>query len=498
MTQLPWLRDPESFLDATALQLCRTWRTDGPFGLLLVGDAGQREALFAHLRPSSAVTITAAMTESDLTSARIPSPGSGPTILERASSPAGAVIPAADLIDPAVAAVLDCDRILASAPEVESVPPALLSRLPVVIGLGVTPTTRCRRVTFRGDTRVSDWVVESLAANGVNDHRLDIGASRCVAAVHRAAGTSSRALARHVIEPRLGPMVDAAVIAPATDDETLPAQASANGTDGDELQPDEADVTRIPDPATVTPVTPDWATALSARSYLRRRHPGRRGALARARGGRVRRVVEYDVDLGLDIHHTLTAAARSGELDRHALRSSIRVRRGGRLTIVIVDRSDSMNGVRGRAASGRALGAIEETIGNRSKVAVIVARGAAAELVVEPTRDLRNAHDVIASLPSGGGTPLASAFLLAVGLIEEQKDATRVVVVSDGGSDVGLDTDLATTDSAAAQAETALRLLVERCEQVVVVPTANPGVRIRPGDVKWLSRAGAVIRPDSR
>ncbi|WP_439030817.1 VWA domain-containing protein [Gordonia terrae] len=493
---LPWQRPPESFLDAGQVHLCRTWRSGGRFGLLLVGDAGRREAVLAHLRPRSAITITAAMTEADVTADETATGTPMQSILTRSSGPAGVVIPAAELVDPAVAALLDSDRILASAPDVESVPGALLSRLPAIVGLGVVPTIRCRRLPLTDFAAPLNWVVESLAANGFDDHRLDIGACRCLLSMRVGPGSSTRILARHVIEPRLGPMVDAAVLTPEPIEQTPSARGAPAGDSGQELGHDEADVTRVPDPDAGSPTMPEWATVSAAHRYLQLKRPGRRGARALSHRGRVRRVVDYEPTLGLDVHQTLAMAARRGRLDRDTLRSSVRTRRAGRLTIVIVDRSDSMSGVKGRVAAGRAIGAIQESVGNRSKVAVIAAQGASAQLVVEPTRDLRDAHDTITRLPSGGGTPLASAFLLAVGVIGDDTDTgVRVLVVSDGGSNVRLEEHVAgTAESPAAQAETALALLVRRCEQVVVIPTANPGVRVRPGDIEWLIRAGAVVR----
>ncbi|MEE4021700.1 VWA domain-containing protein [Gordonia sp. PKS22-38] len=494
MTVLPWQRHPESLLTSGQERLCRVWRTSGTFGLLLVGDAWSREVLMKHLTLPGAPVLTASMSESDLIADRSATGAPTPSIFERATG-AGMMIPSADLVDPAVATMIPCDRLLASAPDVESVPAVLLSRLPVVVGLGVRPTVRSRRLPEPDNAQIDAWVVGSLAANGLNDHRLEIGAVRCLTTLAADSASLSTTLARHIVEPRLAPMVEASA-APETADGAPPADAPASGNAAGELGRDEADVSRVPETHADHVAMPEWATVPTARRYAAKRSPGRRGALVRARRGRVRRVVDYDAALGLDVLQTLTAAGRSGQLDRDALRSSIRVRRGGRLTVIIVDRSDSMSGVRGRVAAATALGALGETIANRSMVAVIAARGAAAEVVVEPTRDLLDAHAVIAGLPAGGGTPLASAFLLAVGLLEDDPDIqARVLVLSDGGTNVRLEDEVTPeSDSALAQSETALKLLVQRSEQVVVIPTANPGVRVRPDDLEWFTRAGAIVR----
>ena len=491
MTPLPWARPAPSFLDSHQLAVCRAWRAAGSFGLLLVGDAWLRERLLDHLAHPGSVVIPAAATESDLTVDTDMRGAAVPSTLHRARR-RGAVVPCADLIDPAVAAILDVDYILASAGNLDSVPPTLLSRLPVVLGLRVRPVMRSRRPPRQGTTE--DWVIASLDANALADHRLDIGAVRAVRAVESAGGSASTTLCRNVIEPRLAPMMDAAVVRPTPTAGPAAAAPAGDGTPG-ELEHDEADIARAPSAVPETATPPEWVSSGSARRYAQRRHPGRRGALARTRRGRSRRAVDFDPLLGLDVHRTLVAAHRRGRLDRFALRSSIRVRRAGRLTIVIVDRSDSMSSTLGRAVASIAVGAIEESSRNRSAVAVISARGASADLVVEPTRDVADAHAVISRLPSGGGTPLASAFLLAAGLVSEDPDrSTRVVVLSDGGTNVRLEPELGADGTARAQTEIALRALVAVTDQVVLIPTVPSGRRIRGEDLQWCRDCGAVVR----
>ncbi|MFT3714460.1 MAG: VWA domain-containing protein [Gordonia sp. (in: high G+C Gram-positive bacteria)] len=497
MTVLPWERPPETLLGAADAALCRLWRDGAGFGLLLVGDAWQREQVYRWLRPDDAVTLTTATAVTDLTGDT--AFGSGEPLLERAGRTC-LLLPAADLLDHDVAALVDTDRILACAPDPESVDPALLSRLTCVVGLSVTPVLRaCRQPSTGLD--LPAWVVRTLAANDLHDHLLDIGAARCLTAAQGAGLPLNRILTRTIIEPRLAPMTDAALPDPAPVD-SPPATATSGGADQmEELAADDADVARDPTPAD-PPASepPPWADPAAARAYLDRRYPGRRGARTRTRRGRTRRTVDYRPDLGIDLPQTLRTIAMRGRSDPSVLRSAIRSRRAGRLTVIVVDRSDSMTGLRMKRAEALAGGALDEAARDRTLVALISARGAAAELVLEPTRDLREAARLIGRLPVGGGTPLASAFMLATGLVDDDQTA-RVIVLTDGGSNVRYD-DPATDDERTAlqQAEAALTVLSSRCEQVLVVPALNPGVRLRDADVAWMTRAGAVVRtvgPDS-
>ncbi len=260
---------------------------------------------------------------------------------------------------------------------------------------------RSRRPPRQGTTE--DWVIASLDANALADHRLDIGAVRAVRAVESAGGSASTTLCRNVIEPRLAPMMDAAVVRPT------PTAGRPRL-----LRP----VTAPPASSSTTRPTSRAPRRPCPRPQRRRIGVERRGAALRTASasrspGRSRadppravpaRAVDFD-PLWARRPPDPGRRPSAGTADRFALRSSIRVRRAGRLTIVIVDRSDSMSSTLGRAVASIAVGAIEESSRNRSAVAVISARGASADLVVEPTRDVADAHAVISRLPSGGGTP---------------------------------------------------------------------------------------------
>lgn len=95
---------------------------------------------------------------------------------------------------------------------------------------------------------------------------------------------------------------------------------------------------------------------------------------------------------------------------------------------------------------GEAKGAVELLLADcyvrRDQVAVLAFRGAAAELLLPPTRSLSRAKRSLAGLPGGGGTPLASgldaAFLVA-DAARRRGDTPLVVLLTDGRANVARD-----------------------------------------------------------
>jgi len=117
------------------------------------------------------------------------------------------------------------------------------------------------------------------------------------------------------------------------------------------------------------------------------------------------------------------------------------LRRRGTVTIFLVDASGSSATQR----LAEAKGALEELLAQcyirRDEVAMVSMRGAKAEIVLPPTRSLVRAKRNLATLPGGGGTPLAAGFRavneMAISL--ERKGLTPVIVVmSDGKANVNL------------------------------------------------------------
>jgi len=115
-------------------------------------------------------------------------------------------------------------------------------------------------------------------------------------------------------------------------------------------------------------------------------------------------------------------------------RDDFRIRRykrqSGTTTIIAVDASGSMAMQRLAEAKGAVELLLAQTYVRRDKVALVAFRGDQATLLLPPTRALARAKRLIAALPGGGGTPLASAIEVvhatASGAMREGQDVVAV------------------------------------------------------------------------
>jgi magnesium chelatase subunit D len=215
----------------------------------------------------------------------------------------------------------------------------------------------------------------------------------------------------------------------------------------------------------------------------------RRGRPLPARPGRP------SADKRLDLVATLRAAVpwqalrRVGVPERliHLRPSDLRVKRSeersDRVLVFAVDASGSS----AMARFGEAKGAVELLLGRayarRDHVALVVFRGASAELVLPPTRSLVQVKRRLAGVPGGGGTPLAGALQLAeaTALRARGRGLSPVVaLLTDGRANVALDgtPGRARAEAEAAQAARSLRGL--GLPGVVIDTAARPqdGLRV--------------------
>ncbi len=108
------------------------------------------------------------------------------------------------------------------------------------------------------------------------------------------------------------------------------------------------------------------------------------------------------------------------------------------LTIVILDSSGSMAvSSRIRFAKGFVNSLLKHSYQTRRYAALIVARGAEAKLVASPTRSLSKISSALKILPTGGGTPIASALekAIEVGMLSRRRDQDlkiEILLISDG------------------------------------------------------------------
>ena len=214
----------------------------------------------------------------------------------------------------------------------------------------------------------------------------------------------------------------------------------------------------------------------------------RRGRPLPARPGRP------SAEKRLDLVATLRAAVpwqalrRQGAPERllHLRPGDLRIKRqeekSDRRLVFAVDASGSS----AMARLGEAKGAVElllaRAYARRDHVALIVFRGAAAELVLPPTRSLVQVKRRLAGVPGGGGTPLAGALELAaaVALRARGRGLSPVVaLLTDGRANVARDgtPGRARAEAEAAQAAKALR--AQGFAGVVIDTAARPQEGLR-------------------
>ncbi len=127
-------------------------------------------------------------------------------------------------------------------------------------------------------------------------------------------------------------------------------------------------------------------------------------------------------------------------------RDDIRVKRfrdkAGALFIFIVDASGSMAVNRMREAKGATIRLLQNAYVHRDQVSLIAFRGQAAQTLLPPSQSVDRARRELDVLPTGGGTPLASALWLAWQTARQARSRgiqhTTLVLLTDGRANVPL------------------------------------------------------------
>jgi magnesium chelatase subunit D len=136
------------------------------------------------------------------------------------------------------------------------------------------------------------------------------------------------------------------------------------------------------------------------------------------------------------------AATRALIVERDDFRLRRYVERAGTAVIFVVDASGSAAAQRLGEAKGAVEALLAESYARRDRVSLIAFRGTTAEVLLPPTRALARARKLLASLPGGGGTPLANAIDAAVtaGVSARRSGAMPVLVfLTDGRANVARD-----------------------------------------------------------
>ncbi|MGN6160765.1 MAG: VWA domain-containing protein [Marmoricola sp.] len=183
-------------------------------------------------------------------------------------------------------------------------------------------------------------------------------------------------------------------------------------------------------------------------------HDGRRSRAITSRG-RAAGVAPPGTPGSLHLVETIRAAARAQGgrgrvggrvlLQPEDLRRAVRIGQEANLVLFCVDASGSMAARKRMVAVKTAiLSLLLDAYRRRDKVGLITFRGAAADVVLPPTRSVDVAAVRLDEVPSGGRTPLATGLLEAARILrrEQLRDpSTRplLVVVTDGRATDGPD-----------------------------------------------------------
>jgi magnesium chelatase subunit D len=282
--------------------------------------------------------------------------------------------------------------------------------------------------------------------------------------------TDLQSAARLVLGPRarVVPEAPASSELPADSDsppesETLPESETPQNAHapplpppdaGDELDPQLIAAARATLPAGLLAGIGGGAASLPRSSTAGRAGAaivkGRRGRPAGIRNGRPRHGSK------LNIVATLRAAAPWQRLRRAQARAAaprVIVRaedfcvtwfrqRSETATLFVLDASGSSAMHRLAEVKGAVELLLAECYVRRDQVAVVAFRGRAAELVLPATRSLVRAKRLLAGLPGGGATPLASGLALAHQLADQLRRrglAPLLVLMTDGQANIALD-----------------------------------------------------------
>jgi len=128
-------------------------------------------------------------------------------------------------------------------------------------------------------------------------------------------------------------------------------------------------------------------------------------------------------------------------------KADIRVKRfrdkAGMLYIFVVDASGSMALNRMREAKGAAIRLLQDAYVHRDQVALIAFRGQQAQVLLAPSQSVDRAKRELDVLPTGGGTPLASALLTAWQTAQQARSRgvsqATIVLMTDGRGNVPLE-----------------------------------------------------------
>ncbi len=249
------------------------------------------------------------------------------------------------------------------------------------------------------------------------------------------------------------------------DEQEAPPEPTPPEATSSETPPDQSDDRPMDDrlvEAVTAAIPPELLAELLARAQRPSQEQGKAGAEKESwtRGRQVAaRRGKPDGVRRLHVLETLRAAApwqrararasaardipvRSLIVERDDFRIRRYVERAGTSVIFVVDASGSAAAQRLGEAKGAVEALLAESYARRDRVSLIAFRGTTAEVLLPPTRALARARKLLASLPGGGGTPLATAIDVAItsGIAARRAGTLPVIVfLTDGRANVARD-----------------------------------------------------------
>ena len=346
------------------------------------------------------------------------------------------------------------------------------------------------------------WLAQTALLYGVEGHRVDlftVYAARAAAALalrNTVEQSDLEIAARFVILPRATQIPSTEPTPPPPPQRPEPSppdpappdqpdEAPQSQQDDDNAEPERApseDELIIPDEQVFAALMGELPASLEELPFriVRRGRTGSRGATTGTRGRQVRSLPGDPRRARIDVSATLRAAApwqpfrreaapgsNNGQASSgvnhngtgqngssppsigrlHFATSDIRVKhyrsKAGALFCFAVDASGSMALHRMRQAKGAVHSLLEQAYVKRDRVSLIAFRGEAAEILMPPSQSVELARRALDMLPTGGGTPLASALLMADSVAQQAQmrgiHQTVLVLLTDGRANVGLD-----------------------------------------------------------
>ncbi len=279
------------------------------------------------------------------------------------------------------------------------------------------------------------------------------------------------------------------------EEETPPDAPEADLSDNADENGDQS-LTDLPEDILVSAIAallpPDILDRLAAKSTRPanaagsgagdRRRGNRRGRPLPSRPGRSSAQARIDPIATLRAAapwQTLRRTGRNADRALVILPSDIRIKRfedrSDRLLIFTVDASGSAAVARLAEAKGAVELMLAQAYARRDQVALLAFRGTGTETLLPPTRSLVQAKRRLASLPGGGGTPLASGLMAAGELAQLARGrglTPMLVLLTDGRANIPLfgDPDRATANDDATRIAASLR---QQGLSGVLVDTSN-------------------------